>query len=105
MVSALQKFLKSGFIKSQFKNLPTRRFITHTSHEFYEWIQDPENNYGVVGIKHIKKSLYNDFVTEYPDFGPRGKIYSQSLNMVQVQIAVERVLVHGLDLKIKSTNK
>ena len=74
MVSSLQKFLRSGFIKSQFKNLPTRRFITHTSHEFYEWIQDPENNYGVVGFKHIKKSLYNDFVTEYPDFGPRGKI-------------------------------
>ena len=74
MVSNLQKFLNAGFIKSEFKNLPTRRFISETSHEFYEWIEDSENNYGKVGVKHIKKTLYNEFVEYYPDYGPRGKI-------------------------------
>jgi hypothetical protein len=74
MVGNLQKFLKEGFVKSEFKNLPTRRFISETSHEFYEWIEDTENNYGRVGVKHIKKTLYNEFVEYYPDYGPRGKI-------------------------------
>ena len=74
MVANLQKFLNAGFIKSEFKNLPTRRFISETSHEFYEWIEDSENNYGRVGVKHIKKSLYNEFVDYYPDYGSRGKI-------------------------------
>ena len=74
MVSNLQKYLKDGFQKSKFKNLPTRKFISETSHEFYEWIEDNENEYGMVGLKHIKKSIYDAFVEEYPDYGPRGKI-------------------------------
>lgn len=74
MINNLQGYLKVGFVKSQFKNLPTRRFISETSHEFFEWINDPENIYGKLDIKHIKKSVYDAFIEEYPDFGPRGKI-------------------------------
>ena len=74
MVGNLKEYLNVGFIKSQFKNLPTRKFISETSHEFFEWITDKENHYGALGIKHIKKSVYDAFIEEYPDFGPRGKI-------------------------------
>ena len=74
MVSNLQKYLLSGFVKSQFKNLPTRKFINETRHEFYEWMEDQENDYGKVGFKHNKKAVYDAFVEEYPDYGPRGKI-------------------------------
>lgn len=74
MVKNLQKFLRSGFVKSQFKNLPTRKFISETSHEFFEWIDDRDNEYNRTDIKHIKKMIYDSFVEEYPDYGPRGKI-------------------------------
>lgn len=74
MVTNLQHFLLKGFVKSAFKNLPTRKFISETSHEFFEWINDPENDFGRVGKKHIKKTIYDAFVEEYPDYGPRGKI-------------------------------
>jgi hypothetical protein len=74
MIGALQGYLVSGFVKSQFKNLPTRKFISETSHEFYEWMGDIENQYSVIGPKHIKKMVYDAFVEEYPDYGPKGKI-------------------------------
>jgi len=74
MISNLQAYLLKGFVKSKFKNLPTRRFISETSHEFFEWIQDEENEYGKLNVKSIKKAVYDDFIHEYPDYGPRGKI-------------------------------
>ena len=74
MVSNLQAFLEKGFVKSKFKNLLTRKFISETSHEFFEWIQDEENEFGKINRKHIKKSIYDHFIMEHPDYGPRGKI-------------------------------
>lgn len=82
MISCLQLYLDRGFIKANFKNVKTRRFISETSHDFYEWMEQDGNKYAHTGITHLLKSMQNDFVSEYTDWGPYGKlkITSQRFN-------------------------
>lgn len=74
MVNNLKKFLKSGLVKSEFKNLKQRKFIAETDHCFWEWSTDPENSVITFNAMIKKYDLYNDFIKEYPDFGPRAKM-------------------------------
>ena len=64
MIQCVQYYLKNGLQKQHHKNLELRKFITETSNEFYEWVQDD----------NLPKSqrLYNNnvlskFIEEYPD--------------------------------------
>lgn len=79
MISCLQKYMSSGFIKSEFKNLNERKFIAETDHSFWEWITDKDCEYNKSMVKYNMKDLYNKFTEEYPDFAPKSR-YSLTLN-------------------------
>lgn len=66
MINNIKYYMNKGFVKSKFKNLTTRKFIAETNHDFYEWVTDDDNL--VIGRSYYKSDLYNDFVTEYPDY-------------------------------------
>ena len=74
MVNNLKNYLCFGFIRSDFKNLKTRKFIAETDHSFWEWITDRENKYLKVNAKIYKEDVHRDFVLDNPDYGQRGKI-------------------------------
>lgn len=74
MISTLRLYLCEGFIKSDFLNLKTRKFIAETDHNFWEWITDEENDEIGFDRKLYKQDLYNSFVVDNPDFGPRAKM-------------------------------
>lgn len=67
MLSNLQKYLKIGFSEPELKNLKTRKFITSTSFEFYEWADD-ENNELIKKARVSKAELFEDFINEYDDY-------------------------------------
>tara|TARA_R110000751_G_scaffold7210_3_gene29817 strand:- start:3395 stop:5806 length:2412 start_codon:yes stop_codon:yes gene_type:complete len=73
MVKNLQGFLKAGFVKSDFKNLRTRKFIAETDHSFWEWVTE-DNQVIKFDEPVLKYDLYNGFTNEYPDFAPRAKM-------------------------------
>jgi len=77
MISNLRLYLCEGFVKSDFKNLKTRKFIAETDHNFWEWV----SNEGTIELetKYYKQQLYDMFVSDNPDFGPRAKM-SISMN-------------------------
>lgn len=74
MISALRLYLCEGFIKSDFMNLKTRKFIAETDHNFWEWVTDKENDEIAMNKKLYKQDLYNSFIADNPDFGPRAKM-------------------------------
>jgi hypothetical protein len=77
MLGCLQRYLEDGLVKSDFVNLKIRRLSAETCHDFIEWVgllDDSENNSGLeVDAKLYKPVLYEEFVHEYPDYGPRAK--------------------------------
>lgn len=73
MVSNLQKYLNHGLIESKFTNLDVRKFIAETNHEFWEFITDKNSGYNTSSSRHYTNSIYENFIEEYPDFGPRGR--------------------------------
>jgi len=78
MVSCLITYLNSGLVKSRFVNLQVRQLSAETSHDFIEWcglVQgNPANQLLVVGEKLMKQDLYLEFISEYPDYGPKAKM-------------------------------
>jgi len=78
MVYCLQGYLNTGLIESQFINLGVRQLSASTSHDFIEWcglVRDTEdNNFLEVDCKTYKSEIYLDFITEYPDYGPKAKM-------------------------------
>lgn len=74
MISNLRLYLCEGFIKSDFLNLKTRKFIAETDHNFWEWVTDKDNDEVAFDRKLYKQDLYNSFVADNPDFGPRAKM-------------------------------
>ncbi len=79
MVGNLKSFLRTGLVKSDFKNLKIRKFIADTDHSFWEWSTEPENTVITYNSIIKKHDLWLDFIKEYPDFGPRAKM-SISIN-------------------------
>lgn len=78
MISNLQLYLERGLIKSEFKNLSIRKLASQTCHEFIEWlglVQGTKPTEMLVYDKRIfKDELYNDFITDNPDFAPKAKM-------------------------------
>ena len=77
MISNLQVYLNKGLLKSQFVNLKIRKLSAETCHEFIEWcglIGSGQSNELLKPNKRIYKSeLYEDFISEHPDFAPKSK--------------------------------
>jgi len=64
MIQCVQYYLKNGLQKQHHKNLELRKFITETSNEFYEWVQEdnlPKSQ------RLFNKYVFNQFIEEYPD--------------------------------------
>jgi hypothetical protein len=78
MVSCLMLYLENGLIKSRFVNLKIRQLSAETSHDFIEWCGlvdgNPTNQLLTIGDKLMKQDLYHEFVSEYPDYGPKAKM-------------------------------
>jgi hypothetical protein len=78
MVSNLQLYLESGLIKSEFKNLGIRKLASETCHEYIEWLGLVDGTKPADVIVYDKKifkdDLYNDFITDNPDFAPKAKM-------------------------------
>jgi hypothetical protein len=78
MIGCLSNYLHTGLVKSKFVNLKIRQLSAETSHDFIEWCGlvegQPKNNTMDTDIRLYKNELYNDFVNEYPDYGPKSKM-------------------------------
>ena len=78
MILCLKNYLTTGLVKSKFVNLKIRQLSAESCHEFIEWCglvegQDKTNSLES-GIRLYKNELYYNFIEEYPDYGPRGKM-------------------------------
>lgn len=78
MVSCLQGYLNTGLVKSKFVNLKVRQLSAETCHEFIEWcgiIDGDEPNASLApNERSYKHELYYEFISEYPDYGPKSKL-------------------------------
>lgn len=79
MIGCLKNYLNTGLVKSVFVNLKIRQLSAETCHEFIEWcgLVDTHQNREVmiqVEIRLYKNELYSNFIDEYPDYGPRGRM-------------------------------
>jgi len=78
MIGCLRGYLRSGLVKSKFVNLNIRQLSAETCHEFIEWCGLVHGHEGSrmlqPNIRLYKQNLYQDFVEEYPDYGPKAKM-------------------------------
>jgi len=78
MIGCLKSYLRTGLVKSKFVNLKIRQLSAESSHEFIEWcglVDSAERNVMLqVDTRLYKNELYSNFVEEYPDYGPRGRM-------------------------------
>lgn len=78
MITCLRGYLHTGLVRSKFVNLKIRQLSAETSHDFIEWCGlvegQPKNSSLEPGQRLYKNDLYNDFVNEYPDYGPKSKM-------------------------------
>jgi hypothetical protein len=78
MIGCLSNYLHTGIVKSNFVNLKIRQLSAETAHDFIEWCGlvegQPKNNTLETDTRLYKNELYNDFVNEYPDYGPKSKM-------------------------------
>jgi hypothetical protein len=78
MIGCLKNYLRTGLVKSKFVNLKIRQLSAETCHEFIEWCglvegQDKSTNLES-GVRLYKNDLYYNFIEEYPDYSPRGRM-------------------------------
>jgi hypothetical protein len=73
MISNLQSYLGTGFVKSGSVNLKTRKFMAETDYSFYEWVSDPLNDAIRYNQRLYGNDLWNAFIADYPDFSKGGK--------------------------------
>lgn len=78
MIGCLTNYLKTGLVKSKFVNLKIRQLSAETCHEFIEWcglVDSAERNVMLqTDTRLYKNELYSNFIDEYPDYGPRGRM-------------------------------
>ena len=79
MIGCLTTYIRIGLVKSKFVNLKIRQLSAETCHEFIEWcgLVDTHHNREVMlqtDVRLYKNELYANFVDEYPDYGPRGRM-------------------------------
>lgn len=73
MIDNLQLYLRNGLMVCEFKNLAVRKFIAETSSDFWEWCESDDNYYTNSGNSSLGMDVFNDFIGQYPDYGPYGK--------------------------------
>ena len=78
MIFCLKNYLNTGLVKSKFVNLKIRQLSAESCHEFIEWCglvegQDRTNSLDT-GVRLYKNELYFNFIEEYPDYSPRGRM-------------------------------
>lgn len=77
MIGCLKSYLSTGLVKSKFVNLKIRQLSAETCHDFIEWcglINNQENRIMEHGKRLRANDLYEDFVDNYPDYGPRSRM-------------------------------
>ena len=77
MVNCLSSYMRTGLIESDFVNLKTRSLEASTCRDFIEWcgvLSDEDNEHLQPNTKLLCNVLYNYFITDYPDYGPRAKL-------------------------------
>ena len=77
MVNCLSSYMRTGLIESDFVNLKARNLEASTCHDFIEWcgiLNDEENTRLMTDTKLLGNELYNYFILDYPDYGPRAKL-------------------------------
>ena len=78
MIGCLMNYLKTGLVKSKFVNLKIRQLSAETCHEFIEWcglVDNTDKNVALQpNVRLYKNELYSNFIDEYPDYGPRGRM-------------------------------
>jgi hypothetical protein len=78
MIGCLMNYLRTGLVKSKFVNLKIRQLSAETCHEFIEWcglVDNTDKNVALQpNIRLYKNELYSNFIDEYPDYGPRGRM-------------------------------
>ena len=77
MVNCLSSYMRTGLIESDFVNLKARNLEASTCHDFIEWcgiLNDEENTRLMTDTKLLGNELYNHFILDYPDYGPRAKL-------------------------------
>ena len=78
MIGCLTNYLMTGLVKSKFVNLKIRQLSAETCHEFIEWcglVDNTERNVALQpNVRLYKNELYSNFIDEYPDYGPRGRM-------------------------------
>ena len=78
MIKCLKNYLRTGLVKSKFVNLKIRQLSAETTHDFIEWCGlvdgQQRNTLLVTNQRLYKNDLYNDFISEYPDYGPKAKM-------------------------------
>lgn len=78
MIGCLKNYLRTGLVKSKFVNLKIRQLSAETCHEFIEWcglVDNHERNVMLqTDTRLYKNELYSNFIDEYPDYGPRGRM-------------------------------
>lgn len=79
MIANLQSYLNKGLVRSEFKNLKTRKFIAETSSDFWEWATSKDNVYTRPKMKSLGQDLFNSFTQDYPDYSNYGR-YKVSQN-------------------------
>lgn len=78
MIGCLQFYMKNGLVKAKFVNLTIRQLSAETCHDFIEWVGLVDNQEGHYNIqthaRYYKNELYSEFISEYPDYGPKAKL-------------------------------
>ena len=78
MVKNLQMYLDKGLVMSSFVNLKIRKLSAETSHDFIEWCGlvdgNPVTDKLVMNKQIYMNELYNDFITDNPDYAPKAKM-------------------------------
>lgn len=78
MISCLQMYMSKGLVESKFVNLKIRQLSAETTHDFIEWCglidSNEENSMLAPDRKVYKQDLYDSFISEYPDYGPKSKM-------------------------------
>jgi len=78
MVGCMMGYLETGLVKSKFVNLKIRQLSAESSHDFIEWLgliagSEMSANIYVDSRIHTN-TLYQDFISEYPDYGPKSRL-------------------------------
>jgi hypothetical protein len=79
MIDCLTQYLNKGLVKSDFINLEMKKTLRATGADFMEWCGvinsgEENNRFLVLHEKNHMNQMYVDFITEYPDYAPMGKM-------------------------------